>query len=111
MYKRRLAKHVSAAAIFLVLLGGCGESYDRFYRTDFVSADNGGFRFKAVGDMQYPVDSQDGEARRRRMLDEWLKINAMCATGYRIEKRTPIVKNVGVFGDKSYDVWYEGRCT
>lgn len=106
MRNGRLMKRVSAASILVVLLNGCGESYDRFLRTEFVPTDSGTFRFKAVGG-----DSQGEEAKRRRQLEEWLKINAMCATGYRIEKRTPIVKNAGIFGDSLYDVWYEGRCT
>ena len=106
MVSERLVTRIFIASALIVLLNGCGESYDRIRRTEFVSTDGRGFRFKAVGG-----DSQDEEASRRRQLDEWLKINSMCAGGYRIEKRTPIVKNVSVFGDNFYDIWYEGRCT
>lgn len=92
------------ALILLLLLAGC-ESLDRPYVTQFVPTDNG-FKYKArVGDLESP----EAEDRAMRMLREWLDINNKCKNGFRITSKQPVVAT-SFLGQKSYDVWYEGRC-
>lgn len=94
----------------LFALTGC-ETSDRIQTTEFIPEANGTFRYKGVADALNPIDSQDGEARRMRMLDEWMHLNSACQNGYKITSRQPVLRNMGIVGKGVYDVWYEGRCT
>jgi hypothetical protein len=74
----------------LALLFGC-ENLDRVNTTDFTPpGSDGRFRYKGTADAIYTVDSADAEQRRLRMLDEWLRLNGQCRSGYEIISRNPV---------------------
>ncbi len=93
-----------------LLIAGC-ETSDRIQTTEFMPAEHGTFRYKGIADSIHPLDSTEGESRRMRMLDEWVRLNATCRSGYKITSRKPVLRNMGLVGRGVYDVWYEGRCT
>lgn len=96
-----------AAILLSLLLTGC-ETADRITATDFIPLSKKEFRYKGVGNVIYPVDTAEGEASRKTMLETWLQINEMCLSGYVITSRKTVVR---VVATGVYDVWYEGRCT
>ncbi len=99
---------LAATAFAAFLFAGC-EHADRIMETQFTPNADGTYTFRGPADVSYPIDSADGEAARLRMLAAWVKDNGVCPQGYSIVKRTPMLRNKGVFADR-YDVFYTVSC-
>lgn len=90
-------------------ISACSTSYDRQMATSFMPT-QAGWSYKAYADAMTPLDSEAGEKYRISMLEQWLSVNKMCASGYAIDSRRPVVVAEAALGT-SYHVYYDGRCT
>jgi hypothetical protein len=95
-------------AIALLLLVGACEALHKPESSSFKPVP-GGFKFRAIADAAYPEASPNGEAWRMKWLDQRLKKSGVCANGYAITSRTPVLLSTGALGS-IYDVYYEGQC-
>jgi hypothetical protein len=71
-------------------------------------ADHSVYKFTAVADAIYPLDSEDAERTRIAWLEKWLTDNGHDPHKYEVRSRTPVLRNKGLLGD-IYDVYYEVR--
>jgi hypothetical protein len=83
----------------------CGCALDRLTLTEFEPND-GGFRYVAPASAVYPADKDDVEAVRVEWLEQYLRDNKICPSGYEITDRKVIYKGFGGAGR----IYYYGRC-
>ncbi len=101
----RMSLAVACAALGMA---GCA-LVDRPELTRFEPVGMSEFRYVARTDeWVYPLESMDAEAERMRWLEMYLKDNAMCASGYEIVSRRPVVMSNNF--KPIHDVYYAGRC-
>jgi len=98
---------VSVFAVAMMGLSAC--AYHASDNTSFSVRGDDSFTFQATADAINKLDSQEGESVRIRALEEWLRMNSKCPSGYEITSRTPVVRREGLLS-KIYDVHYEGSC-
>lgn len=103
---------IGAVAFGSLVLANCA-SYDTVSRirdTTFQRGKNpGSFTFVGQADAITPHDTPEGEAGHQAVLKEWLRVNAMCQSGYEITSRRVAVQTVGLFGIVA-KITYEGHC-
>jgi hypothetical protein len=91
----------------LLPLGAC-DALSKPESTRFIAVD-GGFEFRAIADAAYPESSPDGEAWRRRWLQQRLTESGLCPNGYVITSRKTRKRATGALGS-IFDVYYAGKC-
>ena len=96
-------------ALLTFALTSCG-SYDRLITTEFEPTQANQFRYKATADAASPLASVEAERIRMQWLEQYLKENNVCPTGYVVDERKPVLKSKGLLGD-IYDIFYVGKCT
>lgn len=98
----RLHAFVTAA-----LLAGCATA-EKIELTRFAPTADG-FTFWARADARYPADDAEAEARRTWMLESYLRDNAACPSGYKIDDRQEVIVTKGLLGN-IVDITYQVSC-
>jgi len=100
---------VLAFLIVLSLALGCA-SFDRIAVTKFEplrTEENAQFfKFTAISDAAYPLNSEQAERTRINWLETWLRDNGHGDKRYEIVSRVPILRHNALLGDV-YDIFYE----
>lgn len=100
----------ACAALLLAvpLVAGCSTN-DRSALTRFEPTEHGEFRYVAGAPIDYPENSAAAEATRMEWLRAYLDLNDLCARGYEITERKPVLTRQAILGDV-HTIYYRGRC-
>lgn len=96
----------------VIALAACTNTHAfRLQETEFKpGADRRTFEFRALGAADIGgFNTPEGKARHMEVLNEWLRLNSMCTSGYEITSQRGVVDAEGLFGKRG-QVYYEGRC-
>lgn len=95
--------------LLLAVLTGCaGIDKGVMTRLEPVPSADGrkAFRFVAIADTAYPVDSESAERTRKAWLEEAMRGNGYPPGSYSILSRTPLLRSKTLFGGM-YDIYYD----
>lgn len=95
-----------------VALAGCTNTHAfRLQETEFKpSMDRKAFEFRALSAADIGgFDTPEGRERHMQVLEEWLRLNSMCSSGYEITGKRAVVDAEGLFGKRG-QIYYSGHC-
>lgn len=65
------------------------------------------FAYMAMSTVFYPTSSEDAEAFRMKMLQEWLDLNELCRNGFQITSKRYVSRGDG---PDAKNIYYVGKC-
>jgi len=102
---RRIVLLVAVSAI-----ASCVDTNRRQYTTFDAKTENAEsvtFAYMAMSTVFYPTSSEDAEAFRMEMLQEWLDLNELCRNGFQITTKRYISRGDG---PDAKNIYYVGKC-